>query len=178
MLYEFQEDIIFLYFGLTADEMPALHQKYLAAFYEEEFDNQESAIDSTQKRPMIRRKKIRAYLANKIEGTDIDPSSSVELFRTNSKAYSGFVHGASPQIMAMCAGDPPRFHVSGMLGTPQGEEHCADLCNYFYRGLLSFAYVALAFGNETLFSEIRKCLNEFAKRAGMDFGDPEPRKKQ
>ena len=37
-----------------------LHQQYLDAFYEEEFDN-EDPLKATQRRPMIPRKRIRAY---------------------------------------------------------------------------------------------------------------------
>jgi hypothetical protein len=63
-LDEFEEDIAFLCFEIIFGEITELHKEYLAAFkeylaafYEEEFDNPESAIDSTQKRPMIPRKK-------------------------------------------------------------------------------------------------------------------------
>ena len=40
---------------------PDLHQRYLSAFYKEEFDKPD-AVSSTQKRPMIPRRKIRAYV--------------------------------------------------------------------------------------------------------------------
>ena len=29
------------------------------------------------------------------------------------KAYSGFIHAASPHIMDMCGGVPPRFDING-----------------------------------------------------------------
>jgi len=43
-LDEFTEDLMFLCFGLIFHEITDLHKKYLAAFYEEEFDNPDSAI--------------------------------------------------------------------------------------------------------------------------------------
>jgi hypothetical protein len=43
-LDEFEEDIAFLCFGIIFDEITDLHKEYLAAFYEEEFDDPESAI--------------------------------------------------------------------------------------------------------------------------------------
>lgn len=80
-LDEFEEDITFLCFGIIFDEITDLHKKYLAAFYEEEFDDPESAIASTQKRPMILRKKIRAF-NSKDRGAGYDQSSSIEVSRT------------------------------------------------------------------------------------------------
>ena len=63
MLDEFNEDVRFLAHGVISRDMTKLHREYLAAFYEEEFDNPDSDIESTQRRPMVSRKKIRAYLA-------------------------------------------------------------------------------------------------------------------
>ncbi len=169
MLDEFQEDIIFLVYGLTIDKLTELHRKYLAAFYDEEFDKPDNPIGSTQKRPIISRKKVRAYLA-RLEGKVLDPSRGVELSRSLNKTYSGFIHGASPHIMEMYVGDPPRFHVSGMLGTFKVEEHRADLWNYFYRGILAFAFAAKAFGDEALLASILRYRDEFERRSGTNYG--------
>jgi hypothetical protein len=138
---------------------------YLEAFYEEEFDKPEDPISSTQKRPMVRREKIRAYIA-RIEGSNLDPSRGVALTRTISKAYSGYVHGASPQIMEMYGGNPPQFHVSGMRGTPLFSDHQHDIWNYFYRGICAFGFAAKAFGDEPLFSSIQCYRDEFARQSG------------
>ena len=116
---------------------------------------------------MVPREKIRAYIA-RIEGNGLDPSRGVALTRTISKAYSGYVHGASPHIMEMYRGNPPRFHVSGMLGTPRFAVHKNDLWNYFYRGICGFAVAAKAFGDEVLFSSIQHYLDEFAKQSSRE----------
>jgi hypothetical protein len=132
MLDEISEDIAFLSLG-TLNQLTELHRRYLDAFYEEEFDNPNSPEESTQARPMIPRKKIRAYLAQPhISGHAIGRDAP----RAISKAYSGFVHAASPQVMDMYGGNPPHFHLNGMLGTPRIAEHMQDLWNYFYRGAL------------------------------------------
>src|SRR4029077_12502617 len=75
-LDDFQEDILFLTPGLTVDKLSDLHQRYLSVFYEEEFDKPD-AVSSTQKRPMIPRKKIRAYVAQ-IQGVTDNPSLAIE----------------------------------------------------------------------------------------------------
>jgi len=165
MLDEFMEDITFLSYAAISNDMTELHRAYLDAFYEEEFDKPEDSIGSTQKRPMVKRQRIRAYLA-KLEDNALDPSSWVAVTRTISKAYSGYVHGASPHIMEMYGGNPPKFHVSGMAGTPRFAEHRDDLWNYFYRGICAFGFSAKAFGDDVLFSSIQHYRDEFAERSG------------
>lgn len=167
ILDELHEDISFLSLAVIYGEITLLHKAYLEAFYEEEFDA-DSALASTQKRPMIPRQKVRAYIA-KIEAAALDPSTGVELGRTISKAYSGFVHAASPHIMDMYGGNPLRFHLRGMKGTPRQDEHREDLWNYFYRSIIAFALVAKAFGDDRLFAEIQLFSREFERRRRKDY---------
>jgi len=167
MLDEMQEDITFLSFAVIFNKTTPLHQAYLAAFYEEEFDA-ESAMASTQKRPMIPRKKIHAYIAQ-IEGAAMDPSRGVEVARTVSKAYSGDVHAASPQIMDMYGGKPPRFYVRGMRNTERHREHRADLWNYFYRSVIACGFVVKAFGDDVLFANIQSFTREFERLSGKSY---------
>lgn len=166
-LDEFEEDIAFLCFGLIFHEITGLHKDYLAAFYKEEFDNPDSAINSTQKRPMISRRKIRAFIS-KDRGTGYDQSSTIEVGRTVSKIYSGYVHGASPQLMELYYGDPPYFHLAGGIDSPFHQDHVDDLLNYYYRAILSFAFAAKAFGEEELFEKIRNYSGEFAIASGRE----------
>lgn len=167
MLDEMQEDITFLAFAVIFNDMTPLHQSYLDAFFEEEFDA-DTALESTQKRPMVPRKKIRAYIA-RAEGAPMDPSRGVELSRTLSKTYSGYVHAASPHIMDMYGGSPPKFYMRGMRGTERHREHRADLWNYFYRSIIALAFAAKAFGDEGLFAQIRDFVRVVESRgAGSD----------
>lgn len=167
VLHEMHEDVIFLCYSRVFSEFTPLHQEFLDAFYEEEFDA-ETAMDSTQKRPMVPRKKIQAYIARK-EGSGLDPSTGVELARTITKAYSGYVHAASPHIMDMYGGHPPHFHVDGMLGTERHLEHRQDLWNYFYRSILNFGLAAKAFGDQELFDQIHAFTVKFEEAAGRDY---------
>lgn len=161
-LDELSEDIYFLSLGVIQGLEP-LHQNFLTAFYEEEFDG-DTALESTQKRSMIPRPKIHAYLSR--QDTGLDPRAASSAFRSIHKTYSGFVHGASPQIMDMYGGNPPKFHARGMAGTPRQEEYREDLWNYFYRGICAFGFVAKAFGDMELFESIKKFRDEFARQSG------------
>ena len=173
MLDEFNEDILLLVHGLLFELTP-LHTEYLAAFYEEEFDKPDDPLASSQKRAMIPRQRIRAYLS-RIAPEGLDPSTGVEVMRTIQKIYSGFVHGASPHIMEMYGGVPPKWHVRGMTGTTRADDHSNDLWNVFYRSIASFAVTAKAFGDDKLFGSIMKYMKEFATAAGEDFSRPPPR---
>jgi hypothetical protein len=165
---ETNEDILFLVYAVTNDEVTGLHKRYLDAFWEEEFDESGDPMAASQNRPMILRKKIRAYIAN-VEGAPMDPSRGIELGRTISKAYSGFVHGASPHIMDCYGGDPPHFQIKGMFGTPRIEEHTDDLWNYMYRTLASHIFVAKALGAKKHVEALMSHLRRFEKNAGKEY---------
>ena len=167
ILDEIQEDVTFLAFSVIFEEPTPLHSAYLESFFEEEFDAA-SAIDSTQLRPMIPRKKIRAYIA-RVGNKAASPNAGLEAARTVSKAYSGYVHAASPQIMDMYGGNPPQFHTSGMKGTPLEDAHRDDLWNYFYRGILAFGFAASAFGDEKMFTSIFAFAEEFSKTENSSY---------
>lgn len=165
---EINEDIAFLAAAITNDTVTELHKQYLEAFYAEEFDNPDSPIDSTQKRNFPRRRKIRAYITRAL-GEGVNQSKALDAGETISKAYSGYVHAASPQIMDMCGGEPPRFHLTGMNGTPRVAEHVEHAWNYFYRGLLTVTIVAKALGDGELVDHMYKCISQFATASGTNF---------
>ena len=172
-LDELNEDIIFLAGAILTANITALHQKYLKAFYAEEFLTISDPVGSLNERYMTPRKKIRAYISRTI-GPGSDPSHHLAVLKTISKVYSGFVHAASPQIMDMCAGDPPIFHVSGMLGTPRIDESSYDIWNYFYRGLISVMFVGKAFGDSSLVDALLKYSFDFQEASRRDFGARRP----
>ena len=168
ILDEIQEDIAFLVLGIIQREQESsLHCRYLETFFEEEFDA-DTTMASTQKRHIVPRQKIHAYLA-RTGFSPTDPSSGVELLRTTSKAYSGYIHAASPHIMDMYGGHPPRFHMRGMVGSSTYEAYRDDLWNYFFRGISACGLAAKAFGDEKLFGEIRGFLRKFECVSNRDY---------
>ena len=116
---------------------------------------------------MVPRKKVQAYIVRK-EGSGLDPSTGLELARTITKAYSGYVHAASPQIMDMYGGNPPSFRVQGLLGSERHDEY-KRLWNYFYRSILSFGMAAHAFRDPELFEQIHAFTVKFEEAAGKNY---------
>jgi len=167
ILDEIIEDISFLSFSVILGNSEPSHKNYLEWFFQEEFDPNDAVVTS-KSRASVPRRKIQAYLDRCVSGPK-GSSKDLDASRTVSKAYSGFVHAASPQIMDMYGGVPPRFHMRGMLGTERQAEHSADLWNYFYRVIIACCLSAKAFGDEELFVSIRKFEAEFLRETGSDY---------
>lgn len=164
MLDEYHEDILFLVTAVISQKITPDHHRYLASFYQEEFDL--NTGKSLLKRDMLPRKKIRAYLAR--HHYSESPSVAVEAAHAIHSTYSGYVHGASPQIMDMYGGNPPHFHIHGMAGTPRHDYHRYDLYNPFFRTIVSFAMAAKAFGEEQLFQSLNAYHLEFDRISGRN----------
>jgi len=157
---EIGEDIFFLCIPVIRGQVPTdLHQQYLDAFFQEDFDaaTGKPILDG---KPMVPRKKIRAYNANEGGGTS-DPSGAIQAGRSVHKTDSGYVHASSPHIMDSYGGNPPRFHTSGMLGTIRETEYKQHLDNYFYRTITAFAIAATAFGAQPVFTAMQFYMRAF-----------------
>lgn len=167
MLDEIQEDVCFLAYGLLFDKQTDVHARYLAAFYQEEFDA-ETAMASTQRRKTPYRKEIHAFLAE-IESQFGDPTMIAEAGRTLSKAYSGYVHAASPHIMELYGGNPPHFRLRGMRGSEFQLDHEHDIWNYFYRGIMACSFGAKAIGADAIYDELLKFKRDFEDSSGRTY---------
>jgi hypothetical protein len=173
-LDEFHEDILFLALPLVSEvELTETHKKYLDEFFQEELDNPDNPLQSTQKRGPIPRKKIRSIIANSDLG-GLNPHDSQELSRTLSQAYSGYVHGASGHICEMVGGKPLKYFLSGMAGTPRQNEFLFNYWDYAYRGLLATVFSAKALGDGDVAKKCTQYIEYFEKTTGdSGRGDPE-----
>jgi hypothetical protein len=173
-LDEFQEDIAFLALPIIGGtEFSDTHKKYLEHFFQEEFDNPDNAILSTQKRDGIPRKKIWSAIANSGKA-GLNPHDHRELSRTISQAYSGYVHGASCHICEMVGGDPLRYFLSGMAGTYRQAEFAYNYWDYAYRGLIAVVLSAKALDNADIVKKGYNFIEYFEKTTGdTGSGDPE-----
>jgi hypothetical protein len=160
------EDIQFLGYALTIPELTPLHKEYLEAFWQEQFEPEGGGIKLIP-RPMTQRKKIRAYI-NRVGGLP-DPSTANSVGRLIQQAYSGYVHGASPQIMDMCGGNPPTFHLQGLADTSLMSAHARDAWNYYYRGYMCTIFVAKAFGDADLVDHLYKQIETFERVSNSAF---------
>jgi len=150
-LDEIEEDILFITNGLIGG-FAEDHKKYLDHFWNEEPGPSP-----------VRRDKVRAAVNKMLD----DPSSANDAGRSVFRTYSAFVHATSVAIIDMCAGDPPYYHLAGMLENPLYQGHVNDIWNTFYRGLVTAVAAAKAFNDEELMQERLEAMRKFQK----DYGD-------
>jgi hypothetical protein len=145
-LDDITEDIMFLSLGHTV-EWTNNHEKYLTHFWLDDPSH------STVKRDAIR------SFVNRVGG-GVDPTTANEQRRSIFKTYSSFVHVTAVTTMDMYRGDPPVLHVSGITLGDTYNLYVRDAWNYFYRGLVSAAFVSAAFKSSELWT---LCYNTAAK---------------
>jgi hypothetical protein len=164
-LDEFQEDIFFLATADTNGARTERHTKYLDAFYAEAVFSRPKGSLEIQKPNLVPRKKIRAHTMDMLGAgvNTIDASSAGESIST---AYSGYVHGASENIMDMYGGNPPHFHIAGMRGTPRIAEFTREIENYVYRGLMATIVVAKSFSDAQLVGKLYEFLAQYEEANG------------
>lgn len=166
ILDEIHEDIFFLGAAVTNDRITEMHQQYLSSFFAEEFPDPNNSLARHKKPNLPPRRKIRAYVTRVLNYNHTNPSLLHDIGESLSSTYSGYVHASAPQIMDMYGGHPPRFHLSGMKGTPRMQEYVDDAWNYFYRGLISVEAVAKTFGDKSLFDFVKEYLERFIHASG------------
>ena len=139
--------------------------RFLENFFQEELDQPNDPLASSQKRATVPVKRIHAAFA-KLASTELNSSDAKEMLRTAQQAFSGYVHGAYPHIMEMFGGSPPRFHMFGMLGTPRIDEWREQLVTYVYRVSMASIFVARKLGLEDMEKKLRIYLKEFEEATG------------
>jgi hypothetical protein len=162
MIDEWNEDVLLLV-GAELFGREPLHEQFLVAFFAEEHTDPNRIVESRVRRNLVPRRKVRAYIARTFNGSE-DPHREIEVAETIGNLYSGYIHGAAQHLIDMYIGDPPSFHLRGMLGTPRMREHLHDTWNYFYRSLLSFAYAAAAFHDTDAAQKAEQYVREFQAR--------------
>jgi hypothetical protein len=152
---EIEEDVWFLSIAVIHEEITERHSQFLDYFYAEEFADPSDIVGSHESRGMLKREKIREYIHKK-GLSEKDAARAKAIDKVLTKAYSGFVHAASPHIMDMYGGVPPRADVSGAFKKFRYAGQQRDAVNYFYRGVQTMALAAQAFQDDQLYDLMRK----------------------
>lgn len=163
ILDETSEDIDFLALSLIKGVSTERHELFLKGFWAEEFDHPDWRLAS-QDRPMVKRDKIRSWIANTVGD---DPSGATAAAKSVYKTYSGFVHGAASHICDLYDPGTGSFLLNGILGSPLHLDHVSDFTNVVYRGILNCAMAATAFGHEDLIEKSLEHVRQFDAAYGM-----------
>ena len=165
MIDDFCNEIFFVLIPQAGDVFSEDQIRFLDNFFQEEFEQPNDPLRSPQKRDTVSMKKIFATFG-RIAADEMNPSDAQEVLRTVHQAFSGYVHGAYPHIMEMYGGNPPRFHVTGMLGTPRIPEWQSQLIGYVQRLIIISVFVARKLGVPEFEPNIRSLLEEFESATG------------
>jgi len=168
-LDEIGEDVWFLALAITNGPRTERHDRFLEAFWAEEFDGAKQVVSMRRDTP--KRSKIRAHIHNTL--LPDNPSRAIENATTISSMYSGYVHAAAVHILEMYGGIPPHFHLDGMRDTPYFADHAYDIWNYYYRGILLAEVTAKAFGAAPVVRELREYGLIFERKSRRHFGAKE-----
>ncbi len=160
MADDFIYEILF-FMGPVEQTGPSKDQiKMLKDFFKEEFENPNDLLSSAQNRDMVPRRKINAAFG-KLSKDQLNPHDAQGTLETVHKAFSGYVHGAYPHIMELYGGFTPRYHMTGMLGTPRIKEWQNQLITYVYRAIMVTELNAKRLGAVAIEHAIRQLLVEY-----------------
>lgn len=159
-LDEINEDVMFLAMGITHGPPTPTHERYLKAFYQDQVPEGWTPGMPVKGPDTPPRREVRKV----IKRLGFPQGNFMEQV---GKTYSGYVHAASQNVMDMYGGTPPRFHLSGMRGTPLEADHAEDSWNYVFRGFLVFMTAAKAFGDMALVHQLQPVLADLDNLMGL-----------
>lgn len=165
MVDDYCNEIFFLRVPPDGIEFTKDQIKFVETFFQEEFDQPTNPFASTQKRATVPVRKVHATFA-KIAEEELNPSDTQEILRKTQQVLSGYVHGAYPHIMEMYGGNPPSYHVTGMLGTPRIPEWRNQIIGYVYRLLMASVFISRKLGVDSMERPLRELLSEFEDATG------------
>lgn len=160
MADDYGNEIMFLINPLGEDGPSKDQIRMFESFFQEEFDNPDNPLASSQDRETVPRRKINAAFG-KIVSDELNPHDAQNVLSTIHKTFSGYVHGAYPHIMEMYGGMPPHFHMDGMLGTPRIPEWEGQLVTYIYRAIMSAELTSRKLGQPETEMAIRSLLVQY-----------------
>jgi hypothetical protein len=117
---------------LDPDES-AIHQSNVKKYLQEFFDDSQRDPEAEIKGVLIREKVVNEQLGKTLDkiAAQYGPSKkrvpAAKLLHRSSRAFSFYVHARYPESMDLFGGQPGRFHLRGMGGTPKDRENLETL---------------------------------------------------
>lgn len=160
---ETNEDILFISANVTKTSTSEKFERFLEEFWKEDFADPADPSGTLIPR-WFSRKGITAFL-NRIFPLD-DPSLADRSAKAIQNMYSGFVHGAAPQILELYDLSATRFMTDGLVGTNRHLDYVFDAKNSIYRSLCSASIIGKAFGSQELFEIGKAAVVKFETDVG------------
>ena len=162
---ETNEDIMFLSVNIIGSGDSEKIHTFLSEFWKEDYRDPNDPVGTATKRGFYRGG-IVAFLHRVFNQPD--PSRADAIHKTIYSFYSGFTHGAAPQIMELYDFEKLRFLPNGLLGTNRHLDYVFDAANSIYRTLLSAGFLAEALGSVELLDIANQFTDLFLAEIGPD----------
>ncbi|MCX8502210.1 MAG: hypothetical protein ORO03_11075 [Alphaproteobacteria bacterium] len=160
MADDFCFEIMFMIKTLDGDKPSKDQERFFHEFFQEEFENPDHPLSSSQIRDSVPRRKIFAAFGQ-LAKEELNPSDAQTTLMTIHRTFSGYVHGAYPHIMEMYEGKSARFRMSGMSNTRREAEWRVQLTMYVYRAIMASELVSRKLGLKDIERSIRELLVEY-----------------
>ena len=157
---DFFSDILFILENAEQNTLADAQKKFMEDFFQEEFVNPKNPMQNTKRRSTVPKRKIWASVARQI-GQYANPSDAQKILQLTNDAFSGYVHGAYPQIMELCGGKPPRFHMNGVLVRPRIEACFKQISFYLHRTIIATGVLIKSLGLSILSDRVREIRDYF-----------------
>ena len=162
---ETNEDIMFLSINITESGASEKFDRFLEDFWKEDCKDPNDPVGTTIKRG-FHRGGITPFLNRVFD--QANPSLADAVHHTIYSMYSGFTHGAAPQIMELYDLENKTFLANGLLGTNRHLDYVFDVANSIYRSLLSAGALAKSFGSKELLDVANGFTDRFVAEMGFD----------
>ena len=162
---ETNEDIMYLSLNITKAGVSEKFDEFLQEFWKEDYLDPNDPVGTNIKRGFTR-KGIVGFI-HRVFGQD-NPSQADAIHKSIYSMYSGFTHGAAPQIMELYDFENRQFLARGLLGTNRHLDYVFDAANSIYRTLLSACVIGKAFGSHSLNLAAKQCADQFLTDMGPE----------
>ena len=157
---DFFSDILFIIENAEQNTLSEAQKKFMEDFFQEEFVNPNNPLENTKRRSTVPKKKIWASVARQI-GQYANPSDAQKILQVTSDAFSGYVHGAYPQIMELCGGNPPWFHMNGISASVRTQACFKQISFYLHRTIMATDILTKSLGLRDLSDHAKKIRDYF-----------------
>jgi len=144
-LDDFSSEILFILENAEQNTLSKAQTKFMDDFFQEEFVNPNNPLKNTKRRSTVPKKKIWASAARQI-GQYANPSDAQKILQVTNDAFSGYIHGAYPHIMDLYGGNPPRFHMNGVLIGPRIQTCFNQISLYLHKTIMAIGILTKSLG--------------------------------
>jgi len=122
----------------------AAHRSNVERYLHEFFDDSQRDPEAEIKGVLIREKVVNEQLGKTLDkiaaqhGPNKEREPAAKLFHRSSRAFSFYVHARYPESMDLFGGQPGRFHLRGMSGTPKDRENLETLDTFITTASTTF----------------------------------------